>query len=340
MKDLSSSKILIINTGGTIGMKLTANGYAPIKDYLLDEIKNIDDINRDTMPRWDFVELDTLLDSSDISCNEWNTIANTIYNHYDDYTGFVILHGTDTMSYTASALSFMLQGLAKPVVLTGSQIPLAEIRSDGRDNLITSMIIAGEAIVKEVCLCFGTKLLRGNRSTKISADKLLAFDSPNYPHLAEIGIDIKYNMDYLMPSKPDKLTLQPFNQSPIGVLKIFPGIQFGLFENIIIEKLSAVVIETFGTGNIPRSGDDLLPILKRAFATNTIITVCSQCLAGTVSLGVYQTSSSLKKAGAVSGKDMTTEAAVTKLYYLFSKNLDADTIKQLMEENLVGELTQ
>ncbi len=340
MKDLSNSRVLIINTGGTIGMKNTDNGYAPVKDYIIHEIERIDDLHRAGMPSWDFVELDNLLDSSDISCGEWNLMAKTIYNHYDDYTGFVILHGTDTMSYTASALSFMLQGLNKPVVLTGSQIPLVEIRSDGRDNLITSLIIAGEAVVKEVCLCFGTKLLRGNRSTKISADKLLAFDSPNYPHLADIGIDIRYNIDALKKPSADKLALCEFHQLPIGVLKIFPGMQFGLFENIITDKLSAVVIETFGTGNIPRSGDDLLPILKKAFATNTIITVCSQCLAGTVSLGVYEVSSPLKKAGAVSGKDMTTEAAVAKLYYLFSMGYDMDKIKTLMEQNIAGELTQ
>ncbi len=339
MKDLSKAKVLIINTGGTIGMKNTEDGYSPVKDYLYDEISKIQDLHHQGMPQWDFVELDNLLDSSDISCKEWNTIAKTIADHYDDYTGFVILHGTDTMSYTASALSFMLQNLAKPVVLTGSQIPLAEIRSDGRDNLITSIIVAGEAVAKEVCLCFGTKLLRGNRSTKISADKLLAFDSPNYPHLADIGIDIRYNKDALKKPNGETLSLCEFHQLPIGVLKIFPGMQFGLFENIITDKLSAVVIETFGTGNIPRSGDDLLPIIKKAFATNTIVTVCSQCLAGTVSLGVYEVSSPLKKAGAVSGKDMTTEAAVAKLYYLFSMEFEPLKIKELMEQNLVGELT-
>ncbi len=339
MQDLSNKKVLIINTGGTIGMKNTPNGYAPKKDYLLKEIECIEDLRRHNMPRWDFIELDTLLDSSDISVNEWNNIGEVIAKRYNDYNGFVILHGTDTMAYTASALSFMLQGLDKPVVLTGSQIPLAEIRSDGRDNLITSLIVAGQGVVKEVCLCFGTKLLRGNRATKISADKLLAFDSPNFPHIAEIGIDIRYNLDCIKKPSGTPFSLCKFSMLPIGVIKIFPGMQFGLFENIITDKLSAVVIETFGTGNIPRSGDDLLPIIKKAFDTNTIITVCSQCLAGTVSLGVYETSSPLKKAGAVNGKDMTTESAVAKLYYLFSKEYDISTIKLLMEENMAGELT-
>ncbi len=337
---LSHKKVLIINTGGTIGMKNTENGYAPAKNYLLNELKKIDDLSRDEMPAWDFVELDNLFDSSDISAPEWNSIAQLIFDRYNEYDGFVILHGTDTMSYTASALSFMLQGLEKPIVLTGSQIPLCEVRSDGRDNLITSIIIAGQAVVKEVCLCFGSKLLRGNRSTKISADNLLAFGSPNYPHLADIGISIKYNSDAIVKQTSSKLKLCKFSQFPIGVLKIFPGMQFGLFENIITDKLSAVVIETFGNGNVPRSGNELLPILKRAFETDTIITVCSQCLAGTVSLGTYLASSPLKKAGAVCGKDMTTEAAVTKLYYLFSCGYSTSQIKDLMERDLVGELTE
>lgn len=339
MQNSSNEKVLIINTGGTIGMKLTENGYAPVKDYLFDKIKQIDDFRNGKLPDWDYIEFDTLLDSSSISVPEWNEIASTIYEKYDDYAGFVILHGTDTMSYTASALSFMLEGLGKPVVLTGAQIPLDELRSDGKDNLVTSVIIASQKVVNEVCLCFGTKLLRGNRSTKISADNLVAFDSPNYPHLADIGIDIKYNYDALKKPSATRRSLCKFSHFPIGVLKIFPGMQFGLFENILTDTLSAVVIETFGTGNIPLNGNELLPTLKKAFEANTIVTVCSQCLSGTVSLGAYQTSSPLKKAGAVSGKDMTTESAVAKLYYLFSRGYDTETIKKLMEENLVGELT-
>jgi len=340
MENLSNKRVLIINTGGTIGMKNTENGYAPVKNYLKGELDKIDDLKKQDMPKWNYIEADPLLDSSDISAPEWNKIAETIANNYDSYDGFVILHGTDTMSYTASALSFMLQGLRKSVVLTGSQIPLAETRSDARDNLVTSIIIAAQGVAKEVCLCFGGKLLRGNRSTKISADNLLAFDSPNYPHLAEIGISIKYNLDAIDKKNSGNLILCKFRQSPIGVLKIFPGMQFGLFEDIITDKLSAVVIETFGAGNVPGGGNDLLPILKKAFDTGAIITVCSQCLAGTVTLGTYKASSPLKSAGAVNGKDMTTEAAVTKLYYLFSKGYAPDKIKRLMECNLVGEISE
>ena len=340
MKDLSKKKVLIINTGGTIGMKNTAEGYAPVSGYLLDELNKIDDLNRSGMPKWDFQELPELLDSSNVSANEWNIIAKIIADSYSDYDGFVILHGTDTMAYTSSALSFILHGLDKPVTLTGSQIPLCEIRSDARDNLISSIIIAGEGVVKEVCLCFGGKLLRGNRATKTSADRFVAFDSPNYPYLAEIGITVKYNHSAFGKYGDDALQYRPFYPVPIGVLKIFPGMQFGLFESIIAEKLSGVVLETFGAGNIPHGGDDLLPIIKKAFKTGAIVTVCSQCVAGAVSLGAYQTSNALKQAGAVSGKDMTTESAVAKLYHLFSMGYDADKIKSLMEENLVGELTE
>ena len=339
MKDLSMKKVLIIYTGGTIGMKDTDEGYAPVGGFLLDELKKIDDLNRTGMPMWDFVELSPLLDSSNISANEWNNMAKIIVDSYADYDGFVVLHGTDTMAYTSSALSFILHGLDKPVVLTGSQIPLCEVRSDARDNLISSIIIAGEGIVKEVCLCFGGKLLRGNRATKTSADRLVAFDSPNYPYLAEIGITVKYNPTAFEKHSGKALEYRPFSPVPIGVLKIFPGMQFGLFESIITEKLSGVVLETFGAGNIPNGGDDLLPIIKKAFKAGAVVTVCSQCVAGAVSLGTYETSSALKKAGAVSGKDMTTESAVAKLYHLFSMGYDTNKIKSLMEENLVGELT-
>jgi L-asparaginase len=244
------------------------------------------------------------------------------------------------MAYTASALSFMLEGLSKPVILTGSQIPLSEVRSDGRDNLITSVLIAAEGIVKEVALYFGGRLLRGNRSMKMSADGLLAFDSPSYPHLAEAGISIRYNYDALFEPLNREISLKRFASAPIGVLKIFPGIQFGLFEEIMTEKLSGIVLETFGAGNIPTGGDELLPIIKKAFSAGAVVTVCSQCPSGAVTLGAYETSSELLRAGAVSGMDMTTEAAVAKLYYLFSTGVAPEKMKDMMEKNIAGELTE
>lgn len=335
-----NKKVLIIYTGGTIGMKRTEGGYAPTKGYLSEAISEIADLRSPSMPIWELCEMDPLLDSSDMTVVEWNAIGRKIYENYHAYDGFVILHGTDTMAYTASALSFMLKGLSKPVILTGSQIPLSEIRSDGRDNLITSLLIAGEGVVREVALYFSGKLLRGNRSTKMNADDLVAFSSPNFPPLAEAGITIKYNYSVIRPIESEAISFIPLSEIPIGVIKVFPGIQFSLFESIMTDKLSGIVLETFGAGNIPGGGGKLIPIIKKAFSSGSIVVVCSQCPGGTVTLGAYKTSSTLKEAGAVSGNDMTTEAAVAKLYYLFSLGISGDEIKEKMEENLRGELTK
>ncbi len=338
---MKKKKILIINTGGTIGMKRTEKGYAPIAGFLGEALAQISDLQSPEMPSWELFEMNPLLDSSDVALKEWNEIAEIIYENYSLYDGFVVLHGTDTMAYTASALSFILEGLDKPVILTGSQIPLSEIRSDGRENLISSLLIARDGVANEVCLYFSGRLLRGNRAMKMSADGLVAFKSPNYPPLAEVGIEIKYNRAVIGNYPKGTLGIRPFSNIPIGVLKVFPGIQFGLFEAIMTEKLSGVVLETFGAGNIPSmSGGELIPIIKNAFLGGSVVAVCSQCPSGTVSLGTYETSSALKIAGAVSGRDMTTEAAVAKLYYLFSLGISKEEIKARMEENLRGELTK
>ena len=337
---MRKKRVLIIYTGGTIGMKKTEKGYSPVEGYLSKELKLTSDLLRSDFPEWELYEMSPLLDSSDVTVREWNEIGRVVYENYSHYDGFVVLHGTDTMAYTASALSFILDGLDKPVVLTGSQIPLSELRSDGRENLITSVIIASEGVAREVSLYFSGKLLRGNRATKMSADDLVAFDSPNLPHLADVGIEIKYNYSVLKKESGKPLVLRRFAETPIGVLKVFPGIQFGLFESIMTEKLSGIVLETFGAGNIPSSGGELLPIIRNAFAHGSVVVVCSQCPSGTVTLGAYETGFALKTAGAVSGADMTTEAAVTKLYYLFSLGLSTEQIKEKMEISLRGEMTE
>ena len=336
---MTNKKICLLHTGGTIGMTRSEQGYVPKEGYLEGMLKGISDLKVQGMPEYELHELSPLLDSSNMAVAEWNRIGEKIAELYDSYDGFVVLHGTDTMAYTAASLSFMLENLGKPVVLTGSQIPLCEVRSDGRDNLITSIIIAASGKVAEVCLYFGGKLLRGNRATKMSADGLIAFDSPNLTPLAEAGINIRYLPTPPPPKGEGKFSFSRFSEVPIGVLKVFPGINFSLFDAVMTEKLRGVVLETFGAGNIPGEGNALLPIIRSAFAAGAVITVCSQCPQGTVSLGAYAASSELVEAGAVSGFDMTTEAAVAKLYYLFSKGYDKETIKNKMESNLRGELT-
>ncbi len=337
--NFSGKRILIIYTGGTIGMMKTDRGYAPQKEAFHRLLDAIPELKAEGMPEWDVVDMDPLLASSNMTAVEWNAIGAVIAEHYRLYDGFVVLHGTDTMAYTSSALSFTLRNNRKPVIVTGSQIPLCELRNDARDNLITAMLVAADDRVHEVCLYFGGKLLRGNRAVKYSSDDLIAFESPNFPLLAEAGIEIRYNTSLLLPPCRGAFSLQPLKNVPIGVIKVFPGIQFELFDSIMTEKLKGIVIETFGAGNIPGSADALLPIIRRASENGTIIIVCSQCLRGSVTLGAYETSAALKSAGAVSGYDITTEAAVAKLYYLFSRELTRDGIRERMGRSLRGEVT-
>ena len=332
-------KVCVIHTGGTIGMARTQNGYAPQAGYLESILSEMKELKSEELPQFDLVEYDPLLDSSNISVKEWVKMASDIKEKYEAYDGFVILHGTDTMAYTASALSYMLDGLAKPVILTGSQIPLCEIRSDGEDNLITSLMLAGSYAVPEVCLFFGNQLFRGNRATKVSSDDLIAFDSPNYPPLADAGVRIHLNEINIR--KPgEQLRLSLFQAHQIAVLKIFPGIQFDAFESILTPNLKGIVFEAYGAGNIPDKSGALKRFLDRANENGTIIVVCTQCLRGSASIGEYETSMSFANAGAVSGYDMMVEAAVTKLYYLLSVGCNLEEIKRLMETNLRGELSK
>ena len=341
---MDRKKILIIHTGGTIGMVRTENGFAPKKGALIEELNQIRDLNSPNMPLWDLIEFDPLLDSTNVRAEQWNAMADTIAENYDKYDGFVLLHGTDTLAYSASALSFMLEGLDKPVVFTGAQIPLCELRSDGRDNLITSMMIAADGVIREVSLCFGDAVLRGNRAIKYSADGMVAFTSPNYSKLADAGINIEYNHacidDYVKSSLHysffDTVSLK---ESRIAVIKVVPGIQFDIFEPIMGESLDGLVLETFGKGNIPNYDPALSRLITEASKCGTIVVVCTQCPAGTVSLGTYEAGSALVKAGAVSGGNMTTEAAITKLTYLLSKDLPKPEIRKLMQTDLRGELT-
>lgn len=331
-------KVCIIYTGGTIGMIRTPKGYAPQKGFLEKNLLADESFKDPSLPEWDMVELSPLLDSSNMTVREWNIIAEEIEKRYDDYCGFVVLHGTDTMAYTASAMSFMLEGLNKAVVFTGSQIPLCRMRSDGIDNLVTSMLVAASGEVREVCLYFGGLLLRGNRATKISADDLEAFASPNYPRLAEIGTSITYRKKFLREGGAEPFSLFEVGNVPIAVIKMFPGFSYDLLAAVLEGDVRGIVLEAFGAGNIP-DGHSLAPLLEAAKERGTVIVVTSQCGKGNVELGAYAASMYLTRAGAVSGRDMTTEAAVAKLYYLFSKYNDAHAVKELMESDLRGEVS-
>ena len=334
-------KICIIYTGGTIGMTAGKNGYEPSDRLLAESLEDIKDLTKPGMPELEVIQFSPLLDSSNMGIQEWNRIGRTIEQNYDRFDGFVVLHGTDTMAYSASALSFMLENLRKPVIFTGSQIPLCEVRSDGYSNIVSAILIASQGIANEVCVYFDGVLLRGCRSKKTSSNRFAAFESPNCGKLADAGIEIEYHRVPAVPEPDGEFRFTELKEIPVGIIKIFPGIEISLFESLMTEQFRGVVLESFGAGNIPsRSGGELIPIIDKAYRNGTLIVVCSQCVQGTVSLGTYETSHSLKEIGAVNGNDMTVEAAMTKLIYLFSRDLPVDEIRRLMKKNLRGEMTE
>ena len=328
----------IIYTGGTIGMMPTEHGYAPNPKAFPEMLEKIHDVNLPGFPGYEIICTKELLDSSDIKCEHWCEIGEIIKQRYDDFDGFVVLHGTDTMAYTASALSFMLEGLTKAVVFTGSQIPLCRMRSDGIDNLVTSILVAASGEVCEVCLYFGGMLMRANRTTKSSSDDLEAFSSPNYPRLADIGTSIVYRKKFLRGADACEFNLVKTKETRIAVIKMFPGFDKRILEAVIDSGAKGIVIEAFGVGNIP-SGETLAPALNSATERGIVIVVTSQCGKGKVTLGAYRAGRELLEAGVVGGLDITTEAAVTKLYYLFSKYTDTAKIKELMASDLRGEMS-
>jgi L-asparaginase len=332
-------RVYIIYTGGTIGMQPTPEGYAPAPGYLAEQIMSMPDLKSHLMPDVDIHEYDPLLDSANMTPQDWYKIARDISDHYNEYDGFIILHGTDTMAYTASALPFMLEGLAKPVLLTGSQIPLCEVRNDARANLITALTVAANFDIPEVCLCFGNQLLRGCRSVKVSTDGLDAFASPNLSPLGDIGVEIRIHKNLVLPKPQSVLQVQEFKQVNVGALPLWPGISAQVVRNFLQPPLQGLILRAYGVGNGPTNNADFLSALEEAAARGVVIVDCTQCLRGSVHLGDYATGSALARAGVISGFDMTAEAALAKLSYLFSQNLSVDEIKRLMQIDLHGELT-
>lgn len=338
------SSVLLIYTGGTIGMIENPETGALESfnfHHLLDNVPELKKLNSTIST----IQFDPPIDSSDMDPNKWNELVRIICENYAYFDGFVILHGTDTMSYTASALSFMLENLSKPVILTGSQLPIGVLRTDGKENLITAIEIAaakenGKPIVPEVCILFENFLMRGNRTKKINAENFNAFRSQNYPPLARVGIHIKYDTFLIHYPEPGIPLRTHYLMDPnVVVLRIFPGITPQTVNAILnIPDLKGVVMETFGSGNA-MTKQWFLNALKSAIDRGIVIVNVTQCMGGSVQMGLYETGNKLSEAGVISGYDMTTEAALTKLMFLFGHDRSIDEVKAQMRRDVAGEVT-
>ena len=337
------TNILIIYTGGTIGM-ITDPETGTLMPFNFEQItQNVPELRRLNY-QLTVHSFDPLIDSSNMDPEIWIGIASLIEKEYEHFDGFVVLHGSDTMAFTASALSFMLENLQKPVVLTGSQLPINEIRTDAKENLITALEIAaakrnGQSVVPEVCIYFDYQLFRGNRTIKYNSTNFDAFRSPNYAKLAEAGVYLKFNDTAIRTPEKAALRVHKRMNASIAVLKLYPGVDNQIVEAVLTSNCEAVVIETFGSGNTSTQ-PAFLDMLKTGIESGKIILDISQCPVGTVELGRYQTSKALKDMGVVSGYDMTFEAAVTKLMFLLGSGKSKQEITAVLEENLRGELTK
>jgi len=335
---MQKKSIYVAYTGGTIGMQRSTQGYIPVSGHLQQQLAQMPEFHRPEMPDFTIHEYQPLMDSSDMTPADWQHIADDISANYDNYDGFVILHGTDTMAFTASALSFMLENLGKPVIVTGSQIPLEELRSDGQINLLNSLYIAANYPINEVSLFFNNRLYRGNRSTKAHADGFDAFSSPNLPPLLEAGIHIRRLNTPPAPKGQGPLIVHTVVPQPIGVVTIYPGMSADVVGNFLRQPVKALILRSYGVGNAPQQGA-FIHELREACARGIIVINLTQCMSGKVNMGGYATGNALAQAGVISGADMTVEAALTKLHYLLSQQQDVSTIRAAMLLNLRGELT-
>lgn len=340
---MRKSKVLIIYTGGTIGM-VQDSISGTLKPFSFSSIaEQIPELNKFNCII-NAVSFKKPIDSSNMSPEHWVKMANIIEKNYSKYDGFVILHGSDTMAYSACALSFMFENLAKPIILTGSQLPVGEIRTDAKENLITAVEIAaskknGKAIVPEVCIYFDYQLFRGNRAVKYANTKFEAFQSFNFPALAEAGVHITYNTDDILKVPKKQLVVHKKFCNEIAIIHFFPGITSDYISNILQNKrLKAVILQTFGAGNAPKM-DWLAKEVKQAVKEGKIVFNVSQCEIGEITQGKYETSKWLKDAGVIAGKDITTEAAITKLMFLMAAGFTTAKVKKLIMSNLRGEIS-
>lgn len=347
-------KILIIYTGGTIGMKRGNYGYVPKAGYLNQLLKGLPDLKSPELPGYDIVEFNPLYDSSDIGAPDWNKIAATIKLYYEEYHGFIVLHGTDTMAYTASALSFLIEGLDKNIIFTGSQIPLCEIRNDGRTNIITSLMLCAQYDINEVCIYFNGVLLRGNRAYKSKVSGFDAFYSPNFPPIGSIGSKFDFHTgaghaDFKLKLKEEKteeapnVTFRKITVAPEDVilLKMYPGLSEEFLKQTAKLQPKGLIIEAFGAGNVPSSKIEnhfIKIVIYQLVQKGCLVAVCSQCQKGSIYLGDYATS--IKSAGAVSAGDMTTEACLAKMYYILSLDIPFEKKKELFSTRLRGEMSE
>jgi L-asparaginase len=339
----SKAKILLIYTGGTIGMRKDFDTGA-LKAFnfskLLQRIPELKQLECEI----ETISFEEPIDSSNMNPEEWARIAVIIESNYLQFDGFVVLHGSDTMSYSASALSFMLENLAKPVIFTGSQLPIGDLRTDAKENLITAIQIAslqenGLPVIREVCLYFEYKLYRGNRTTKINAEHFKAFTSPNYPALVESGVHLNIRPELFLATNTGKdLVVHQKLDTNVVIVKMFPGMSETVLSAIFnIPSLKGIVLETYGSGNAPTE-DWFMALLVKAINNGLHIINVTQCSGGSVNMGQYETSTGMKAIGVISGKDITTEAAITKLMYLLSRNIAQEEFKTIFETSLRGEI--
>lgn len=340
-----SNKVLLIYTGGTIGMGINPRTGAlePLDfNHLVSNIPEFDYLQTDVS----VYQFTPPIDSSDMNPVRWAQLIRIISANYNDYDGFVILHGTDTMAYTASALSFMLENLTKPVILTGSQLPIGQLRTDGKENLVTSIELAsakhedGTAMVPEVCIYFSGHLLRGNRATKQNADGFNAFDTFNYPHLCDAGVNFSYHEHHILKPDFNKPMIPHTALNPnVIVFSLFPGIQENIVRHVIdVPEIRSIVMRSFGSGNAPKS-PWMTRLLRNISERGVVVVNISQCVAGFVEMSRYDAGYQLKDLGVVSGRDSTVEAAVTKLMYLQARYTDSNVIRNLMSRSIAGEIT-